>query len=179
MHYRVAYNVLQEGYDPLLSPRLLFLFLSAVFATALGGWTVLRLRREPDRSKRGGRGNWGLALLVPPVLVLVFGWVLCRPVVEQWRARAWAGAADYEVTEGTVTGLGHSHKGGTHFRVAGVPFRYYPPADPEAEGGVFRGRFTDPGVPADALRNDLPVRIAHHGGVILRLEIAGPEGRDE
>jgi hypothetical protein len=178
MHYRVAYDVLQEAYDPRFDTPLLVMFLLALFMTVVSFWMVLRRGGEPDRWNRGGGTKAGCGLLVLPVFVLVVGWLLCRPLLGQRQAKAWAGVGDYEITEGTVAGLGHPRKGGTFLKVADVPFYYYPPDGTRAEGG-FHGTFTDPGIPADALRLGLPVRIAHHGGVILRIEITAPEGRGE
>jgi hypothetical protein len=181
MQYRVAYDVSQEWYDLRMSLMMLVPFgLSVLFLVVfwVAAWHDLR---EPDRSKRSGLGTGCgpvLALAFPLVLVLCAGWLVCRPLVPQWRAKAWARAGDNEVTEGAVSGLGHGRRGRTYFTVAGVSFQYLP-WNAEGASGGFRGTFTDPGVPEDALRDGVPVRITHHDDCILRIEIAEPESREE
>jgi hypothetical protein len=172
MQYRVAYDVLQEWYDLRLSLLMLIPFLFTVVFTLLIGCACLYELRTGDRSARR-RGHPLLGLVIAPILVLCFGWLVCRPILPQWRARAWARAGDGEVVEGTVSGLGHGRKGSTYFTVAGVSFRYLPWNSDDAGGG-FRGTFTDPAVPADALRDGVPVRVTHYGDCILRIEIAEP-----
>jgi hypothetical protein len=168
--YRVAYDVLREGYDLRFSLAMLVPFLFGVGMTVVIWRAALHDLSDPDRSKRRLSANPLLGFALPPLITLCFGWGVCRPVVAHWRARVWAEGGDYEVAEGPVSGVWHGPKDSTLFAVSGVPFHYRVAWD--AEGGGFRGTFTAPGVPADALRPGTPVRVAHHGDCILRIEIA-------
>jgi hypothetical protein len=84
--------------------------------------------------------------------------------VQRQRCKEWAQAGDYQITEGTVADYQY-RKAGPRFRVAGSSF------DLLDRSAGFTGRFNAPGAAEESLRDGLPVRLAHHGPFILRVEI--------
>jgi len=84
--------------------------------------------------------------------------------MQRQRCKDWARAGEYQLTEGTVTDYQY-RKAGAAFRVAGLSF------DLLDRSGGFSGRFNVPGTLQESLREGLPLRLAHHDGYILRVEI--------
>ena len=173
MQYRLVYDVLNDRFPwfgvwfasvPLLCAIVCILEI------------VERLRGKPPEPMPVPRVFGRVPLRAAPLpflllFILLFGSAsvflasqLYKAVVQQNQCQEWVRAGCYEVTEGSITDY-NFQKGGSSFRVAGVPFDLLPLSV------GFTGRFNAPGTAGGSLRNGLQVRLAHREGFILRVEI--------
>jgi hypothetical protein len=173
MHYRVAYDVLDDGALVGRAHELAFLGFALAWTTV---WClVYRFNRglSPEKRKqmRGG-------FVVGALFIAVGAWlVLTRTLPryrEQRQCQAWLRSGEVETVEGVIrdfdpaTKSGGRHKPYTDFRVGDARFSY---AGWEPKVGGFQGDFTDPAASDLRLRDGLPVRISHREGRILRIEV--------
>jgi hypothetical protein len=160
VEYRVIYDVREDAW-PWLSaaPPLLIGLLAVLCYGRRGG-------RAPDEPPAGWRpSRWLLPLL--GLTFLYFAWNAADAFLGHSRCRGWAEAGQYEVTEGRAADYrSYGKPSSESFRVE--DFAY----DGSAGRAGYRGRFTAPGVRADALRDGASIRVAHRSGCILRIEVA-------
>jgi hypothetical protein len=111
-----------------------------------------------------------LPLVVVFMLVLgsigvAIGCFAYQGILQRQHCKEWARTGQYEVAEGTIADY-QLRKGSSSFRIAGQAF------DLLNVYAGFTGRFNVAGAESKSLRNELPVRLAHRDGFILRIEIA-------
>ena len=156
--YAVVYDILDEGFS---GKRLLIpLAWLAGLLCFVGAAVRSARRREFDALA-------GVCLLLAFWLCAgVFG--VGNVVREQWRCMQWARSGDYQVVEGAVRDFKPMPKGGhalESFTVGGVPFCY-------SDYDLSRGGFNNAASHGGPIRAGLVVRIAHHDGRILRIEVS-------
>lgn len=139
-----------------IPPALLVLGLLA--ATSALAFAAVKFYRER---------SWSELVAVTLSLALVgMGWFAAVTIFQgTWEIVQAAERGDYEVVEGSVTDYevtGPDGKRVESFRVDGVPFRY-------SESSVTAG-FDQTAPRGGPIRPGLHVRLAHRGGVILRVE---------
>ena len=173
MQYRLVYDVLNDRF-PWFGVWFATVPLLGAIACILE--IVERLRGKPPEPMPVPRVHGRVPLRAAPLpflllFILLFGSAsvflasqLYRAVVQQNQCQEWVRAGYYEVTEGSITDY-NFRKGGSSFRVAGVPFDLLPLSV------GFTGRFNAPGTAGGSLRNGLRARLAHREGFILRVEI--------
>ncbi len=171
MSYNIVYSVLNDSIFAGRERGLLFLGFALLWT---GFWFFFHkyVRGVPEDRKRGlwpGVAVGGI-LIVCGVLVVINE---TYPVIrDQRRCREWLRSGAHEVTEGVISQFRReagSYTARTHFQIGDSKFSYrlYPP-----RAGGFDGNFTAAGTESLRLKNGMHVRIAHHDGRILQIEIA-------
>ena len=118
------------------------------------------------RSRRAR--EWGNVVLCGVMLTValgVGGFIIPVQFWERWQAVRWAKSGDFEVVEGPVTDYQHSMTSpnwSASYSVGGVSFR--------SSNNPFNGCETPRVAPDGPIRPGAYLRIAHHGGRVLRVE---------
>jgi hypothetical protein len=156
MQAQVAYDILAEGWP--VGPFLLHL--------SIVGIALIFIRAYLCSRKTGSPVTPGAALV--GALVLLVGFLAFFGVyLERYKCRKWARTANYSIVEGAVEDF-HPEPEGGHgpetFRVGDVFFAC-------SSNNLDRGGFKRTARGGSPIRPGLHVRICHHNGRILRLEI--------
>jgi hypothetical protein len=111
--------------------------------------------------------NVVLGVLILAVWLGLGGFIIALQVQGRWQAVRWAESGDYEIVEGPVTDYQHSTTSpnwSATYKVGGVPFR--------STNNPFNGCETPRTAPhGGPIRSDAYLRIAHHNGRVLRVEV--------
>jgi hypothetical protein len=170
MEYRLVYDVRNDGHPWF---GVAFAIVPLLLAVACFLEVLQRVRGKrpsPLAGRPRGFPVVPLPLLIVAITILGFFGLFSATksyegFVRQQRCQEWAQTGEYQVTEGTVADF-QFRKAGSRFRIADLSF------DLLDRSAGFTGRFNVPGAAEDSLRDGLRVRVAHHEGHILRVEIA-------
>jgi hypothetical protein len=173
MQYRLVYDVMNDSELPWFGLALIVILslLSIVCILEI----IARIRAKwpvptPGDSGRAAVGLKPLSFVIMIFLVLVSAVVFIasetyQGYIQRQRCQEWSRTGQYQVTEGTIANY-QFRKAGVRFSVTGLTF------DTLERSVGFTGRFNVPTVTPDSLQEGMRVRLAHHEGYILRLEIA-------
>jgi hypothetical protein len=167
--YRVVYDVLNDTAIPGRMPELVWLGFAVAWTAIWFGLNRI-LTKTSARKSRTTRGGF----LVGGVFICIGIWLAASQTyplfVDQRLCKDWARTGNFHITDGRVTALirERGKYPPTHFQVGNASFTYY--GFPPRTGG-FHGIFTESDAHNLSLREGLAVRIAHHNGRILRIEV--------
>ena len=153
----VTYDILDEGIG---GKPLLFLL---GFLSGAGVASVLLIRSYRRRESK----NVGFLTLFLTFWICVGGFGIGNVFVQKCRCLNWARNGDFQVVEGDVRDFQPMPKAGharESFTVSGVRFDY---SDFDASTGSFNNAASHGG----PIQSGLYVRIRHHDGRILKIEI--------
>jgi hypothetical protein len=151
----VVYDILRDGIG--VAP--VFVCLGMLFGMGMGIGLLVSQRKQ--RKPVGCLIVWLIAWSLGTV---VGGG---NVIYQHFRCAAWARAGDFDVVEGQVTDfqpVPRPKKGSERFTVQDITFSY---SSADLSKGGFRYEFG----PEGQMREGCQVRISHHEGRILKLEI--------
>ncbi len=169
MAYRIVYDVLDDAVLPAHREELYWLGFAVVWTLIWAGArrATRKISDPKQRPARGGLVVGGFFICVGILLVTTE----TLPIfLDQRRCQEWARTGDFQTSEGRINHL--IREPGkyplTHFEVGADNFTF---RGLGPKTGGFHGVFTDSKAPEERLREGLPVRIAHHDGRILHIEV--------